>query len=208
MAEVFSLCRRRFQSTLPRRERQGQGQQSRERKNISIHAPTKGATRSVLSSSDRLCNFNPRSHEGSDKKPFMVSTIYFAFQSTLPRRERRQAAVDQVLIFDISIHAPTKGATGSERDGAERIEISIHAPTKGATGSATMCSAKNRISIHAPTKGATGVEASADRVCRHFNPRSHEGSDKSVRVIPDPGRISIHAPTKGATVKIVCHLII
>ena len=34
---------------------------------------------------------------------------------------------------DISIHAPVKGATGSEIDGLMGPLISIHAPVKGAT---------------------------------------------------------------------------
>ena len=79
---------------------------------ISIHAPTKGATRYRPVSRECQCNFNPRSHEGSDCGLFFISsrscsisihaptkgaTIFPAalllerqqFQSTLPRRERR-----------------------------------------------------------------------------------------------------------------------
>ena len=58
--------------------------------NISIHAPTRGATKA-----------------GTD-----VSDMLKEFQSTLPREERlgRNA---RSLIFLISIHAPTRGATTS-----------------------------------------------------------------------------------------------
>ena len=52
---------------------------------ISIHAPTKGATSHPSVSSMELHNFNPRSHEGSDDIP--------------PRPDARHP---------ISIHAPTK----------------------------------------------------------------------------------------------------
>ena len=57
--------------------------------NISIHAPTRGAT----SSSVRLCRFNsyfnPRSHERSDEMEQLRDVFHQIFQSTLPREERR-----------------------------------------------------------------------------------------------------------------------
>ena len=55
-------------------------------------------------------NFNPRSHEGSDNQE----------QS----RSRKH---------DISIHAPTRGATTSGFKEVDVTQISIHAPTRGAT---------------------------------------------------------------------------
>ena len=78
---------------------------------ISIHAPAKGATQCPLvafwsaqnfnprsrEGSDPCsctvyafsCNFNPRSREGSDVASSMSVVPKSAFQSTLPRRERR-----------------------------------------------------------------------------------------------------------------------
>ena len=56
---------------------------------ISIHAPTKGATFCVGLYSVTTVYFNPRSHEGSDWSPEPFVTSTFLFQSTLPRRERR-----------------------------------------------------------------------------------------------------------------------
>ena len=46
---------------------------------ISIHAPTRGATRSHLTHPCPLSNFNPRSHEGSDKyaPPVLCMHTYF-----------------------------------------------------------------------------------------------------------------------------------
>ena len=81
---------------------------------ISIHTPTKGATQSDILGETEQPNFNPHSHEGSDR-PFSWlygSSLYFnphshegsdymaekrclymaRFQSTLPRRERRGRA--------------------------------------------------------------------------------------------------------------------
>ena len=102
-----------------------------------------------------ILHFNPRSHKGSDASA--ASFIPFA--------------------CDISIHAPTKGATGNtkyfyvteqfqstlpQRERhvtiyklSEADFISIHAPTKGATALATALNSVGIISIHAPTKGAT-----------------------------------------------------
>ena len=55
---------------------------------ISIHAPTRGATWFRCRFWRGKCYFNPRSHEGSDV------CFHISFQS-----------------FNISIHAPTRGAT-------------------------------------------------------------------------------------------------
>ena len=59
---------------------------------------------------DRIIHFNPRSHKGSD-----MTSISMFFDSR------------------ISIHAPTRGATASERSEDIFPTISIHAPTRGAT---------------------------------------------------------------------------
>ena len=104
----------KFQSTLPRRERQVRSQQYSTEKTISIHAPAKGAT----------SLHSPR------------SPLYAEFQSTLPRRERHVTGFPRLFAIDISIHAPAKGATR---------ELEEYLPT----------------------------------IC-NFNPRSREGSDTHV----------------------------
>ena len=58
---------------------------------ISIHAPTRGATKATGYSLTRF-------------------TI---FQSTLPREERHSVSPFLYLVALISIHAPTRGATGT-----------------------------------------------------------------------------------------------
>ena len=55
---------------------------------ISIHAPTRGATVTRARKASVRVNFNPRSHEGSDRLPG-----------------------GDAMINGISIHAPTRGAT-------------------------------------------------------------------------------------------------
>ena len=165
---------------------------------VSIHAPTKGATRSFSGTSFSLSCFNPRSHEGSDA-------------------DTNAAVADT----GVSIHAPTKGATlliklkgtpvscfnPRSHEGSDQVihavfrlvkDVSIHAPTKGATIPKKSFIPFRTVSIHAPTKGATNVNASGylilrfqstlprrerqsyNRIiqsCKSFNPRSHEGSD-------------------------------
>ena len=105
---------------------------------ISIHAPTKGATTLGWQSEGGLL-----------------------FQSTLPRRERRYDCMYFNHHLLISIHAPTKGATSNIFDGKVIVEISIHAPTKGATSPGRPPRPGDRISIHAPTKGATSASATS-----------------------------------------------
>ena len=77
-----------FQSTLPRRERQQVAIHIQRVLQISIHAPTKGATKISSGNTITVENFNPRSHEGSDECPKYKRIIHSEFQSTLPRRER------------------------------------------------------------------------------------------------------------------------
>ena len=55
----------------------------------------------------------------------------------------------------VSIHAPTRGATGWDASVSVRANVSIHAPTRGATANPTMGDGYYRVSIHAPTRGAT-----------------------------------------------------
>ena len=83
--------------------------------------------------------FNPRSHERSDKSP--VGAMFVG--------------------NNISIHAPTRGATGT--------------PVTGVKGA--------KISIHAPTRGATVTAGSCFNYDFYFNPRSHERSDNSSAVL-------------------------
>ena len=159
MIIVRFKMRKVFQSTLPREERHPTphsltgmyyfNPRSHERSdhfakhhvrivNISIHAPTRGATMHQCRHSLQPSNFNPRSHERSDKKADISTVRDNIFQSTLPREERllgvtftlrstyfnprsheRSDDCDryaQLTFNGISIHAPTRGATTSVSD--------------------------------------------------------------------------------------------
>ena len=126
-----------FQSTLPRRERLAEIERIEPDQIVSIHAPTQGAT---------LCRM-------------FLETIIHGFQSTLPRRERHQQALLRHSLhpcFNPRSHA------GSDINDAGVVtpafEVSIHAPTQGAT---ITCPAFRPcaicVSIHAPTQGATSL---------------------------------------------------
>ena len=81
------------------------------------------------------------------------------------------------------------------------FDISIHAPVKGATPENHQFQQDQWISIHAPVKGATSPHSRCPRPHPYFNPRSREGSDASHAAALPRLPISIHAPVKGATVE-------
>ena len=80
-------------------------------------------------------NFNPRSREGSDR-------------AASSNKEKR---------YQISIHAPARGATDFSSLQAIVPAISIHAPARGATLSGQISFSDLEISIHAPARGATSI---------------------------------------------------
>ena len=122
----------------------------------------------------------------------------------------------------VSIHAPTRGATNSNRNRSPGLEVSIHAPTRGATKAIANGEKTIKVSIHAPTRGATNTLPGIRLFSEGFNPRAHAGRDvfqkpttlSTQRFNPraHAGRdgellekwgeaftVSIHAPTRGAT---------
>ena len=152
---VFDLFQRKFQFTLPRGERLCRICHSNNiRKNfnprshegsdlcqgnctlvqeISIHAPTRGAT-FIRDCEKAIGKISIHAPTRGATMLVMFDDCGLVFQSTLPRGERRQ---NQMSIFDmirISIHAPTRGATPADLITAKYCQlISIHAPTRGAT---------------------------------------------------------------------------
>ena len=131
-------------------------------------------------------------------------------------------SAEKVFNADISIHAPTRGATkcGKIRGctmgfqstlprgerlcessyGERDIQISIHAPTRGATVATSRvkgCSADFNPRSH---EGSDLSWSRSKSTPHNFNPRSHEGSDLWQGFTAEYNPIiSIHAPTRGAT---------
>ena len=145
-------------------------------------------------------HFNPRSREGSDANRDYYTTKLDAFQSTLPRRERRTLTAPLIPNVDFN----PRSREGSDVSPccllSNKKEISIHAPAKGATRFRLQFLQLNSISIHAPAKGATDfIRAIITRftLFQSTLPR-RERRTISRKVCYSVG-ISIHAPEKGAT---------
>ena len=126
----FKILLSLFQSTLPREER--------------LYSPLEVLPIKLFQST------LPR-----EERLIQIAMSHFttAFQSTLPREERQLCT--KQLFSEISIHAPTRGAT--------------------LVCNCSFCS--NPISIHAPTRGATNRLQLYFLRQVDFNPRSHERSD-------------------------------
>ena len=144
---------------------------------ISILAPTRGATGGTAPHRSTAHNFNPRSHEGSD----LLSNPWVCPPQDFNPRSHEGSDFDQ---------------TAAE---LYEDEISILAPTRGATPCEEFQFLCLWISILAPTRGATILPNGKHINAMHFNPRSHEGSDL-IRYKKNKSKlISILAPTRGAT---------
>ena len=95
---LLSMLRAIFQSTLPRGERLAQQYEWDSITVISIHAPTRGATFEAADSIQTRKDFNPRSHEGSDRCSYKLTNMSL-----------------------ISIHAPTRGATAISMNEVSKV---------------------------------------------------------------------------------------
>ena len=105
--------------------------------------------------------FNSRAHEGRDAGRMGAHEHCVCFNSRAHegRDLRREFAV--VTNVNVSIHAPTRGATRASPKDARLLSVSIHAPTRGATW-------PSRAGVYPGGRG--------------FNSRAHEGRD-SVKVL-------------------------
>ena len=85
----------------------------------------------------------------------IVWVVQDTFRSTPPREGRRDGYRTVPVEAEVSIHAPTRGATVAQRHFLELLAVSIHAPTRGAT----------------PSSSATTAR------CEGFDPRPHARGD-------------------------------
>ena len=165
-----------FQSTLPRGERHSPSRPNATQEIFQSTLP-RGERHSICVFESVRKNFNPRSHEGSDSCVRILLHLIDRFQSTLPRGERRYCHDNKPIFNDISIHAPTRGATLI--DLFIRIFLDNFNPRSH--------------------EGSDDYTPNSRTISSDFNPRSHEGSDPAC-FYPETGKIiSIHAPTRGAT---------
>ena len=80
----------------------------------------------------------------------------------------------------------------------DAADVSIHAPTGGATGDRHALVVRRVVSIHAPTGGATTV-AEARAAWKEFQFTRPRGARHETETETKGTNVSIHAPTGGAT---------
>ena len=190
---------------------------------VSIHAPTRGATRRQHMRPPLDALFQSTRPRGARRHFQIAVEVAHQFQSTRPRGARHAGAAltHGRLRFNprahagrdgdceavgraqipVSIHAPTRGATCvAPDDGLIAGVVSIHAPTRGATlARDPVAAGEVAVSIHAPTRGATiSITVTLTRfgVSIHAPTRGATGGGHDPQVAAG---VSIHAPTRGAT---------
>jgi len=146
---------------------------------VSIHAPARGATMQVIRGGKGGSSFNPRPCARGDPSFETSFRNLYLFQSTPLREGRPSGLASIVRSINVSIHAPARGATDPWTYMAGNQYVSIHAPARGATSKLAKIIPGRQVSIHAPARGATGGVL--------------EGTWTSP--------VSIHAPARGATGK-------
>jgi len=123
-------------------------------------------------------SFNPRAHVGRDLAKYWTRARLRRFN---PRAHVGRDVLPRLLgqgVEQVSIHAPTWGATDGIIDRLQRFLVSIHAPTWGATKTAEPALRLLDVSIHAPTWGATDHLMDQIEDIFSFNPRAHVGRDR------------------------------
>ncbi len=102
-----------------------------------------------------LQSFNPRPYGRGDVEPVARAPIIPCFNPRPYGRGDKRGHIPIEGGKQVSIHAPTGGATSENETMSCYIFVSIHAPTGGATGDLNFLSPYMTVSIHAPTGGAT-----------------------------------------------------
>ena len=151
-----STVSREFQSTLPREERQEHFHTCFYDFNFNPRSHERSDW--LRQGSNRIYTyFNPRSHERSDQHRRSNIREHIQFQSTLPREERRLSVSAVYPYRHFNPRSHERSDSQAEEWKARADQISIHAPTRGATLLSVNSINTLPISIHAPTRGATAI---------------------------------------------------
>ena len=142
---------------------------------VSIHAPTRGATLPRSSSLFLIRRFNSRAHEGRDACT-MSPCATMMFQFTRPRGARRYRATigDEPVEFQFTRPRGARPRPGRAR--AKRRPVSIHAPTRGATLNFSVGPGLSLFQFTRP-RGARRLSTCTHHTLARFNSRAHEGRD-------------------------------
>ena len=170
-----------------------------------------------------LKNFNPRSRGGSDVGTVEAQIHSFElFQSTLPRRERRNHVFVLITINQFQSTLPrrerrTAGPASSRnflfqstlprrerRDilATWTYEVNFNPRSRGGSDAERMSTYTPSTIFQStlPRRERPPTDQKENRTNLYFNPRSRGGSDQYVKDETDSGKeISIHAPAEGAT---------
>ena len=143
---------------------------------ISIHAPTRGATRLICQTGLWTPDFNPRSYKRSDAcfSSSVRSSIYFN-----PRSYKRSDF--SIIVFPFQDHNFNPRSYKRSDDGMYPYPfsniISIHAPTRGATFTHLWLSSTIIRFQSTLLQEERQIRTSDCRIHRNFNPRSYKRSD-------------------------------
>ena len=183
----------------PTRGATSSSRKSKVQQKISIHAPTRGATADdvAIVGMVRFQSTRPRGarHQTADS-----ATPPTLFQSTRPRGARR-AGVEDDWGFGIFQSTRPRGArllAWTER--ARLAVISIHAPTRGATGNRPGYSPRGRHFNPRAHEGRDARLVMRMAQIKDFNPRAHEGRDSRTALISgNPLVQTLHIPRRFRT---------
>ena len=143
---------------------------------VSIHAPARGAT----NASRRACCltgcFNPRTRTGCDALWVRFRPRQIWFQSTHPHGVRRavpECGVQSLLFQSTHPHGVRPATTRRSR-----LRLSFNPRTRtGCDGSCLGHQPGEQVSIHAPARGATPPRRARRAARGSFNPRTRTGCD-------------------------------
>ncbi len=166
-----------FQPTRPRGARPAAVHPYRQPRQVSTHAPTRGATWIAMHPHCGWCGFNPRAHAGRDFLDLADGLQARVFQPTRPRGARLAGVWQDPGGAGFQPTRP-RGARHHGRHAEDDLHpVSTHAPTRGATRFAA-CTQHPAVAFQ-PTRprGARQGPRTSVRLRACFNPRAHAGRD-------------------------------
>ena len=167
---------------------------------ISIHAPARGATRCAVGFVWWNRYFNPRSREGSDG--ILRSHVYRLTDFNPRSREGSDIFQFSNIFcckFQSTLPRGERRATGDVTV-TEEQQISIHAPARGATVRdfvRLLPHSSFQSTLPRGERRQSEIRVKRGRVISIHAPA--RGATKFLRIVRIPHTISIHAPARGAT---------
>ncbi len=190
---------------------------------ISIHVPAWGTTALVYSEKEDVCDFNPRSREGNDKRMLLIAAASYYFN---PRSREGNDTTDYSMMDIYSDFNPRsregndcyiyqhvrqgqyfnpRSRVGNDKNGwmitFDWFVFQSTFPRGERLFDFESCSPFSLFQSTFPRGERLDVTRYASSET-NFNPRSREGNDKPERGERYVTEISIHVPARGTTVKL------